>query len=67
MQILKTGSDVMVGEIKMKVVSASITGDVVSYSMVWYDGNSRNTAFVNDFEITSYEPEDLRTIGFRVQ
>jgi hypothetical protein len=65
MEILKSGSEVMVGDIKMTVVSVNITGDQIGYNMVWYDGNTRNCAFINNFEITSFNTEDLRTIGFK--
>lgn len=65
MEILKSGSEIIVSDIKMKVLSVTINNDQIMYNVVWYDGNTRNTAYINDFEITSFNAQDIRTIGFK--
>lgn len=67
MEIYKPGSDVTIGgNIDAKIISAHISGEEcrLVYNVVWWSGNTRTEAVLEEFEI---QPKKVtkKKIGFR--
>lgn len=64
--VFPIGSEVAIGEdITAKVLQVCISGKGVTYEVAWFDGNSRNTAWVHDCETTPADENKRICIGFR--
>lgn len=66
-QVIKPGEHVaMSGNVDAVVVQVCIQSqDRISYEVVWWAGNTRNTAWVSDFEVVPKKGCDRIKIGFK--
>lgn len=65
--VLAIGTPVHIADdIKATVTTISIHDDnYVTYEVVWWDGRTRNTAWVEEFEIAKLEHSQSTLIGFK--